>query len=143
MAITADDLIAPNGPIEVTLFPGEDVEGEIGGSTILKDRLNIYIAQASAKNAGISFPDEDAADTAWALHLAFEAAYMVAVARPSTDNAQVAVLGSETYSKDQRDALLIKANEYLDEYLALLAEVPTTSAQKGVPTRSTTNEFAW
>jgi len=143
MAITADDLLAPYGPVEVTLFPGEDTEGSVPGSTILKDRLEVYIAQASAKNAGISFPDADAADTAWALHLTFKAAHMVAVARPSMENAQVPVLGSETYSKDQRDALLLKAEEYLDVYNMLLAEVPTDQSPRGVPSHETTTEFDW
>ena len=143
MPITADDLIAPNGPVEVTLFPGENTEGDSPPATILEDRLTIYITQASVKNVSIAFEDGDAADTLWALHLTFKAAHMVAVARPSMENAQVPILGSESYAKDQRDALLTKADEYEAEYNTLLAAVPTTEVQKGVPTRSTSNEFDW
>lgn len=143
MAITADDLLSPNGPVEPGLFPGEDIEGDVPGSTILKDRLGVYIAQASAKNSGISFPDADAADTAWALHLTFHAAWILSIARPSTENAQVPVLGSETYAKDQRDALYEQAEYYLGEYNELLAQVPTTEAQKGLASHTTAVEYDW
>jgi len=141
MAITPADLLSPVGPIEPELFEGEDVEGDNPPNTILEDRLQEYIDQAEAKNTPIGFSDQDAADKAWALHLAFSAAYMVAVARPSIDNAQVAVIGSQSYSKDQRDALLDKANEYFDEYRALLAAVPTTAAPVGIPSRTTSLDF--
>ncbi|MGW8180030.1 MAG: hypothetical protein ACWGQW_14905, partial [bacterium] len=116
---------------------------DVPGSTILKDRLEVYITQASAKNSGISFDDPDEADTKYALYLAFHAAWLVAVARPSMENAQVPVLGSETYSKDQRDALYLMWNEYLDEYNVLLAQVPTTEVAKGLSTHSTDVEYDW
>lgn len=143
MAITADDLLAPNGPVEPTLFQGEDIEGDVPGSTILKDRLEVYIAQASAKNAPIAFTDPDEADKLYALYLTFHAAWIVSIARPSMENAQVPVLGSESYAKDQRDALHEKALYYLDEYRGVLAEVPTTTSQIGPPSRSTALNFEW
>jgi len=143
MAITNADMLAPTGPVEVTLFPGEDISGAAPPATILEERLDVYIAQAVAKNAAIAFDDMDAANLAWALHLAFQAAYIVAVARPASENSQIPVLGSEGYAKDQRDALLAKANEYFDDYNMLLMTVPTTSAPSGVPTRSTPLEYEW
>lgn len=137
MAVIPDDLLSPLGPVEEELFPGEEVDGDTPGTTLLEERLTSYIAQAVAKIAGIAFPDADEATKAWALHLTFNAAHILLVARPSVDNAQVPVLGSEAFAKDQRERLLELANEYLDDYTALLVTVPTTNAPTGIPTRST------
>ena len=139
MAITPADLLAPAGPVEDELFPGE---GDGADPSALYTRLLSYVTQAVAKTSGIAFPDEDAAVEAWALHLTFKAAYMVAVARPATENSMVPVLGSETYTKDQRDALRAKADEYESVYAGLLAAIPAEGEQPvGVPTRTVSLEF--
>ena len=140
MAITPADLLAPTGPVETLLFPGEVVGDDM---TTLEDRLQSYITQAETKNAAIGFADPDAADKAWALYLTFQAAYLIACARPSTENAQVEILGSQSYSKDQRDALLSRAQEYRDEYTDLLNAVPSTSTPVGIPSRSTPIVYDW
>lgn len=134
MAITYADLVSPTGPVEYELFALES-EAQV------QTRLNDYCTQAIAKNASIDFANANDANIAWALHLTFRAAHIVAVARPSTDNAQVAVLGSQAYDKDQRDILLELAEDYLSEYNVMLSAVPTEESPKGVPTRSTTNVF--
>lgn len=143
MSITSADILAPTGPVEIIMFPGENVEGAVEGSTILVDRLNNYIAQAVAKNALLAFDDMDGANLAWALHLTFNAAYLGAVARPSTADSKVEIIGSAGYDKDQRDALLAQAEHYLDEYNVLLLALPTTASPVGTPSRSTTNSFEW
>lgn len=140
MAVTPADLMAPAGPVEGTLFPGE---GDGTAGTDLHTRLTEYISRAESKVAGIEFPDPDLAAEKWALHLTFDAAYMLAVSRPATENTMVQVLGSHGYAKDQRDALRELAQHYLYEYQAEEAAAPTTQNPKGIPTRQTTNEFEW
>lgn len=144
MAVTTADLLSPAGPVEVTLFPGEDTEDvDNPGSTLLETRLAAYISRAEVKTAGIAFTDPDPAVEAWALHLTFSAAYTLAVSRPSSEDTKVKILGSQGFSKDQRDALQRKADSYLREYDALVAAVPTTANPSGIPTRSTGNVFEW
>jgi hypothetical protein len=139
--ITPADLLAPAGPIEAALFPGE---GDGIDGTDLYERLDAYITRAQTVTSGIAFPDPDPAVKAYSLYLAFDAAYMVSVARPSADNSLVPVLGSESYSKDQRDALKAKADLYFAEYRDLLVLVPPASGTivpVGIPTRSTPTLF--
>jgi hypothetical protein len=141
MSVVVGDLVAPDGPIEPPLFPGE---GDGTSPSPLFIRLSSYLAQAEAKASGIAFPDPDEAISAWALYLSFHAAYMVAVARPATENSMVPVLGSDSYQKDQRDALLAAANEYKAIFNQLLVAVPDATVQPiGAPTRSTPLEFEY
>lgn len=143
MAVTPADLLAPAGPVEDTLFRDE---GDGSAGTELNVRLSSYISTSVAKVAGVAFPDqdtEDAAVTAWSLYLAFKAAYMVAVANPATENAQVEIIGSKGYAKDQRDALREAAEEFYRDYELILAAIPTDAQPYGVPTRSTTNKFEY
>ena len=141
MAITNTDVLAPVGPVEKSMFPGEDVEGTNPPATVLEDRIDEYITQAGAKNGSLGFADQDAADLAWTLHLTFMAAWRLAVARPSTDDSKVQVLGSESFQKDQRQSLRDMADDYLEEYNVLLNAIPSTAAPVGVPSHSTTNTF--
>lgn len=140
MAVTPPDLLAPAGPVEEQLFPGE---GDGTAGTDLNARLTEYISQAEAKAAGIAFPEPDLAVESWALHLTFKAAYMVAVSRPANENTMVEVLGSKGFAKDQRDALLEKAKEYKQDYQNLAAAVPSTAQPVGLRTRTTKNEYEY
>jgi hypothetical protein len=123
--ITPADLLAPKGPVEVTLFPGESVGS---APTVLDTRLQEYIDQADTKTIGIAFPQPDDAIRAWALYLTFDAAYVLAISRASMENTMVPVLGSESFSKDQRDGLKAKASSYLTTYQELFAAVPSEVA---------------
>lgn len=144
MAVTPADLLAPAGPVEVTLFPGEDVASEVNpGSTKLEDRLQTYIDRAVARTEGIAFPRPDDAVAMYALYLTFMAAYVLAASRPATENAQVEIIGSYGYSKDQRDALKAQANQYLTEYETLYAMVPISTQPATARSRQITNEFEW
>lgn len=140
MAVTPADLLAPAGPVEETLFPGE---GDGDAATPLYTRLAAYIGQAEAKIVGVAFPDPDPATKAWALHLTFEAAYRVAVSRPATENSMVAVIGSHGYAKDQRDALKAEARKWKEEFFNLYASVPTTPVPLGPGSRQTRIIYEW
>jgi len=133
------DLLAPAGPVEAALFPGE---GDGSNGTDLFARLSAYIDQAEVKAAEAAFLDPEAAARAWALHLSFEAAYTLAVSRPATENTMVQVLGSTTYTKDQRDGLKAKSNQYLAEFNRMLAQIPVGSPS-GPQSRQSTNTFDW
>lgn len=141
MAITPADLLAPKGPVEVTLFPGES----IGGSpTALESRLQEYIDQAEDKISGIAFPLPDSAVRAWSLHLTFDAAYVLAISRASMENMMTPVLGSETFSKDQRDGIKAKADLYASAYNDLLLTVPSdTITPRGMNTYQTRNVYEY
>ena len=102
--------------------------------------MGVYLSQAETKAAEITWPDsetEDNAVKAWALYLAYMAAYRLALARASTRNYQTAVLGSDTYAKDQRDGLLALANEQLAIYEDIVLLVPTNLPHIGPPSRVT------
>lgn len=147
MAIGIADLLAPVGPVEVTIFPGESTRSG-DTATALEVRLQTYIDKAKAKVAELTFPQpdpalEDKLVRAWALYLTFMAAYRIANSRPATENAQVAVLGSTTYTKDQRDALLAEANEYKLEYESTVVDIPTDVVPRTPQTRSTTLTFEY
>jgi hypothetical protein len=145
VAILNEDLLAPEGPVEKALFPGEDVIKAPATITVLEERLNTYIARAEDKVAEYAFNDEDEAVKNYALYLTFDAAYTLAVSRPASENSLVAVIGSESYSKDQRDALRTKSLEYLAAYNNLVEVVTSVSPElpRGVPTRQTTNSYEY
>lgn len=110
--LTPSDLLSPSGPVELPLFPGE---GDGTDGTALHTRLSSYITQAEAKS------DSRVAQRAWALHLTFKAAYILAIARPADENTQVEILGSEGRDKDQRDGLLKQAEAYKKEFEDIVA----------------------
>jgi hypothetical protein len=142
--ITPADLLAPIGPVEVTLFPGEYSESSGATATKLESRLQTYIDQAYAKIDGIAFPLPDTAARAWALHLTFAAAYVLACSRPANENMMVAVLGSKGFAKDQRDALLVLSEQYAGEFAVLEAEIPVSVPIMGsAQSRQITNIFEW
>ena len=127
------DLLAPKGPLEPELFRDE---GDGSGGTELNTRLAEYIVQAIAKTSVTS------AQRAWALYLAFNAAYIIAISNPADVNFQVDILGSEGYDTDQREALQSKALEYLADYeVAKIAE--TDEVSRTPQSRVVQNVFAY
>ena len=123
-----DDLLAPNGPVEPELFPGE---GDGTAATTLFTRLARYIERAAAKT------EVAAAQRAYALYLTFHAAYIGAIARPSDIDLQVDILGREGFDEDQREGLLDLANGYLAEYESLVtSETGEGAAPRGISTHS-------
>lgn len=143
MAVDPGSLIAPFGPVEPDMFPGE---GE-GDNTALHTRLTNYIQKAEAKVSALGITDEtqvDEAVEAWALYLAFRAAYTLTLARPAEDDAQTDVLGRTRFDKDQRDGMKQLADSYFNQYQLLTMTVDSKSAaSKGVPSYQTKNNFDW
>jgi hypothetical protein len=139
VAVIPADLLAPTGPVEVTLFRGE---GDGSPGTTLHDRLETYIGRATDEVEGIAFPRPEAAIRLYSLYLTFESAYLLACSRPTSENLQVEVLGSYGYTKDQRDALRARADEYLGLYEQMKNTIPG-GVPYGVQTRQVTNVFRW
>jgi hypothetical protein len=118
MAVQPDALIAPNGPVELSLFPGEAPDGA------LLERMAVYVGKAEDKTSAYTFatPErEEAAVAAWALYLAFNAAYTLSLARPAEQDAGFEVLGRVLYEDDQRQGLKDLADKYFEEWLAVIA----------------------
>lgn len=145
MPTTVADLMAPTGPVEKTLFPGEATLSVSNPEvTNLELRLEVYIQRAYSKIAGIGILQPDEAARAWALYLTFDAAYVLAVSRPAGENSQVPVIGSHTYGKDQRDGIFNRAQEYLSEYESYINAAPAEGLiDIGTRSRAVTNKFEW
>ena len=143
MAVDPNTLIAPLGPVETQLFPGEAE----GGSHMLHARMTSYVNQGVAKIAPYTFADtdeEDLAITAYALYLAFRAAYTIMVSRPADDDTGSPVLGRQTYQKDQREALKELYQSYHSEFQMLVSNASVTrAASTGIPSHQTRIEFDW
>lgn len=144
MAVTPSNLLAPEGPVEPELFPGESEHD----NTALITRLSGYIAQGVTKVAGYTDITEEAevdeAVRVWALYLAFRAAHTLSLTRPAEDHTEVAVLGRTVYDEDQRKGLKDLANEYLAEFQILVVSATSRSAASpGIPSHQTSNEYDW
>lgn len=140
MPIAPGELLAPVGPIELDLFPGEDEDDA------LLVRLSNYIGQAEIKVTPYALEegqDKDNLVRTWSLYLAFRAAYTLSLARPAEDQADVEVLGRTQYDRDQRDGLKLLADEYFAEFQVLVAQSVTSSStvSTGIPSHQTPNRY--
>ncbi len=144
MAVNAEDLISPKGPVETDLFPGEVSQGD---NTKLLARLTEYVNRGVAEVADFTFDPtskRDQAVTAWALQLAFRAAHTLALSRPAEDDHGVEVMGKTLFTKDQRQGLDDLANNYLADYFNIVEDTGgTTAAAMGIPSHSVKNTFVW
>jgi hypothetical protein len=136
MFIIPADLLAPAGPVEETLFRDETLSD-------IEKRLQAYIDQAYEKINGIAFPRPDEAARLWALYLTFDAAYILACAKPGNENTMVQILGSEGYHKDQRDGIRDKRNEYRAAFIDMENALPAVTSQLGPQSRQVVNRFVW
>jgi hypothetical protein len=136
------DLLAPEGPVEVTMFPDEGT-GLDGGK--LNIRLDSYIDQGQAKVMDIALAEPELGVRAWALFLAFDAAYILACSRPNMENTMVEILGSKSYAKDQRDGLKALRDRYLEDYNVVLNTVVdvVNAIPRGYMTRAITNVYEY
>lgn len=143
MAISAEDLLAPAGPVEPALFPGEGQKD----NKVLLARLTSYVNQAYDQISGFTFDPttkEDDAARAYALYLAFEGAHTLALARPAEEDFQVELMGKVLFSKDQRQGLKELADKFLGDYFSFVEDTGgTTAAATGVPSHQVTNVFVW
>lgn len=142
MAVVADDLLAPNGPVETELFPGEDHDA-------LTERLNAFISQAEAQAAQYTWANQAATDagvTAYALYLSFRQAHTLALVRPAEEDSQAEMLGRVTYEEDQRDGIKDLADWYWKEWVNLSESTltdPTSAVSTGVPSHQTSLQYDW
>jgi len=141
--VLPQDLISPNGPVEPDLFPGEVVGTN---EDVLLTRLTSYIGAADSKTDGLGLTGTVLSDavTAWALHLTFQAAFILQIARPADEDAQESILGRQQFDKDQRDALRIMSNDYRSQYDdIILNKVDTSAAATGLASFQSTNLYDW
>lgn len=114
MAVTADDLKKPKGPITSELFPGVP-------SNVLDANLEVYLDRATSDPRIIADSDQSKTDSrvrALALHFAFQDAYIEMNAKPLT--LSQTEKGSHGYSTEQIRNMRNLADKYLQEFLGLL-----------------------
>lgn len=128
--VETSDLMEPVGPLIAEFFPDTPQQ--------LEDRLQTYLDRAVLKVAAYegNVENEDDNVRVWALHLAFNAAYLLKANDPASANLQGL---SASFAKDQRDAFAREAERYRLEYLALAPEIPkvdegVSSGSVAVPT---------
>lgn len=142
MSVAANDLQAPNGPVEPEMFPGETVDQ-------IKERLNAFLAQSRQMAASFTWANpaaDDAGVTAYALYLAFRQSYTLSLVRPASEDAQAEMLGSTEFRGDQRAGVKDLADWYWREWTnlsELASSEPSSPASVGVPSYQSTNEFDW
>ncbi len=127
-------LLAPQGPLTPTLFPGDDVNA-------LKARADAYVTSAYVDSRVVDIVDattKDKAAKALALYSAFMAVYIRMTAEPI--NVNIAEKGTTTYSTAQLANIKAIADGYLAE-LESLVEPDGTAVDAG--TLSISNRFVW
>ncbi len=127
--LTANDLIAPNGPLETRDFPGED-------STALGVRVSAYLTQAYADDRVallVGEPTRNKAARALTLYTAYMAMYKRMNVEPNAVN--ISEKGSSTYTDAQRKAILELATEQLAIVVGLQPP-PTASVAPATPPTS-------
>jgi hypothetical protein len=143
MAVTAESLIQPRGPIAPSFFPDDDEPPATEEGSLIA-RLTTYIERGEDKVAEVGLvSDEDGAVRNWALHLAFSDAYTLMASRPSGETYPTG-LGGQSFNSEQLKSFRIEAQKYADEYEVVIA---ASGAAVGVPsshaTRTTTNKYEW
>lgn len=124
MPVAAADLKKPKGPITPEIFPNV-------ASNVLDANLEVYIDRAESEPRIVNDPDQSKTDArvrAFALHLAFNDAYIEMNAKPL--QLTRAEKGSHGYSTEQIRNMRQLSEQYLDEFLGLLTP-SAGSARKG------------
>lgn len=125
MAVTPAQLLAPQGDLEASLFPGEATDA-------LNMRLQGYISEGEARTS------DDAAVRAWAYHRAFHAVYI----RLTTTPHQVSFedQGGHSYLMSQIENVYNLSRRYLEEFNALVGtDAPGVVSR----TESRRADFTW
>lgn len=134
MAVIAEDLLEPNGPLNAKLFPGEQ-------SNVLALRLAGYLTRAGNDPRVVAEPDatkQDPMTRALALYYAFTDVYVRMSAEPLT--LSVTEKGSHGYSAEQIRNMRGLADRYYAEMLGLMTVSTTTTRPGTMPVR---NVFGW
>lgn len=119
MPVVADDLMAPNGPVDTFLFPKT-------GRRQIAARLTQYLANAYADARVVALASDttrsDRLARAWALYQVYTAVVDRMSAQPLT--VAVTEKGSSTYSSAQIQNMKDRAAQYLAEFEGLLIVTP-------------------
>lgn len=137
MAVTVQDLLTPNGPVDPSLFPGE-------GSNELGARLTAYIAKGTADPRVTGMPVErrDGLVESYALYQAFRDAHLLMVAKPLTVN--VAEKGGHGFSNEQIKSLAAMRDGYLSSFNnGLVLEVAPSAPPKIPGTQAVSTRVDW
>jgi hypothetical protein len=106
MTLSAAQFLAPLGDIEAdTMFPGE-------ADSVVRTRLETYIAEGYAKSSALDASVWDFAVSAWVYHRAYKAVFISLSATPSSN--AMADQGSTLYTQAQ----ISNFNELSKEALA-------------------------
>lgn len=133
MAVAPNDLRAPKGKVEASLFPGE-------ASAALDERLQAYIDDGAAKSSALTGAAKDAATKAWAYHRAFDAVFIRLANQPQS--VSLADQGSKSYGAKQAEYFKQLAEQYGDEFSMLV--VGTATVESALPpTTFTANRIVW
>lgn len=113
MALTADDLLQPKGPVSMVLFPGQQ-------GNVVSDMLDEYLDAAynDARVAAQTNPIKDALARAWSLYLVFDNVCIRMSAEPIT--VTVDGKGSHGYSREQIQAMERLRDKYLSDFNGML-----------------------
>jgi hypothetical protein len=117
MAVTAEDLIAPEGELEAALFPAGD----------LQSRVAAYLADAQGRIASVAPAQQDDAVTAWVHYRAY-----TAVARRLAVEPEQAKVDDEsrTYNRKQVEYFQELATAARSQFERLTSAPPAPDQQR-------------
>lgn len=120
MAVTPDDLLSPNGPLDAVLFPGKQ-------SNELATLVQAYITSAEQDGAVLvaTADRKDGMTAALALSKAFNAVYIRMNAEPLSVNVGTEK-GNHAYNIEQIRNVKDLASKYFADYEALIVLPGTT-----------------
>lgn len=135
--LTSADLLSPKGPLDGSLFPGEQ-------SNVLEGRLNEYLSAGYNDERVAAQPDSTRRDQlamAYALNKAFTQVYIRLSANPLSITETEK--GSHAYSSAQIENFNKLATKYWSDFLGLLA-IDSGERSTNLPgTVSVRNEVMW
>lgn len=134
MAVQADTLLEPKGPLTTTLFPNED-----RGALLVRADAYLERADADGRVKGLDPAVIDQGTTALALHFAFSDVVIRMSSEPLTVN--VAEKGSHGYSTAQIETMKQLRDGYLNDLEDLIETNDATVISPG--TTAIPNRFTW
>lgn len=137
MPYTAADLLSPIGPLDSSLFPGEQ-------SNVLTGRLNQYLANGYGDARVAAQTDvqrKDSLARAWALHQAFQDVYIRMSGAPLS--VTVTEKGGHAYGAEQIKNMKALSDKYLGDFNGLLLVSPDAAPSQLPGTVSVRNIVEW
>lgn len=144
MPPTAASLLAPHGPVEPDLYPDDAPPPATGEGTVL-GRLTVYVDRAVATVAAVpaeTVRDAEAAIRAYALHLAFGAAYVIKTAKHISVDQKTMGLESVAYHYRQMEELRGERDRWHAEFKGQIVHAVNPNSAQGTST-STPTRIIW